>query len=126
MVQKRKQNFEITQHSGHPILGRDTCKETAYINYPKVLSQSSEEPTEHEVKAPMQQVKIPPVSTNSTSAVTIDGIIHHLPISEQYIWAQFGDVFDSLGELSGGELGSKYLEKSSRNALMLFSVKYRV
>ena len=100
---KKSATFEITQHNGHPILGRDTCKEIGYIDYPEVLPPSlTEKPIEHEVKTLKQQVKIPTVMRNSSS-VTIDGTTHHLPVTKEYIQTKFKDVFDGLGELPGGE-----------------------
>lgn len=96
--------FEVTEHRGHPIIGRSTSKAIGYVEYPQVSDPALEdEPIELHVKNLSHLIKHPKITQRSSKSVTIEGIAHPLPLTKTYIEQQFQDIFDGLGELPGGE-----------------------
>ena len=103
------QRFQICDVRKHPILGRQLAAEMGYIEFPPVRQPKIAH------KAVLQQVnsistkknaapvKKPSIDNQGPHHVTIDGIRHELPISQEYILQEFQDVFKGMGELPGGD-----------------------
>jgi hypothetical protein len=97
---KKIAHFEITEHNGHPIIGRATSNDINYITYPSISAPLlAEAPQEHEIKSLKSQIQMPTITAKSSLSITIDGTNHSLPLTRQYVL----NTFDGLWELPGGE-----------------------
>ena len=106
--------FQITRHNGYPIIGRNTSKDIGYISYPAVVCPPlHHDPVIHDVKSLRQQIMTPQVIKTTSSSITIDGTTHQLPISKEYVPSTFGDVFDGIGTLPGGEYHLKLKQNAT-------------
>ena len=57
----------------------------------------------HAIQTLLQQVEKPIVTHKTQSSITIDNIIHKLPISKDYVLNTFKDVFDGIGTFPGSD-----------------------
>jgi hypothetical protein len=105
--------FQICDVRKHPIIGRELAAEMRYIEFPpvrqpKVAHQAVlEQVNSLSTKKNQATVKKPCIDDQGPQHVTIDGVRHQLPISQEYVLRQFHDVFSGMGELPGGNYNIK-------------------
>ena len=96
--------FQVTHHNGHAIIGRSTSRDIGYVHCSAIestpLSMAS---ITHAVQTLQQHVETPIVTRKTQSFITIDNITHKLPISKDYVFHAFKDVFDGIGTLPSGD-----------------------
>ena len=97
--------FQICDVHKHPIIGRELAAEMGYIEFPpvrqpKIAHQAVlQQVNSLSAKKNAAPVKKPCIDDQGSQHVTIDGLRHQLPITQEYVLRQFHDVFSGMGEL---------------------------
>ena len=95
--------FEVTNMTGSIILGRTQAKAMGYGICTRLCVHMSESTKATQAKQSKQTEEpvVPKIKWN-TDSIELNGKMHNLPITKDYILKEYNDVFKGVGTLPGG------------------------
>ena len=91
-----KVRCEVADSRGPILLGRKQALQMGYVSFPKIEMP----PVQFKTETTIKTVESEPARSHS---ISINGKIHQLPTTKEYLLKEYADVFQGIGTLPGGD-----------------------